>query len=73
MDILTDALVVAPLVETMELFAKAAMLRDVKRKTNSDFDSNPNHHESSFPTSGYISRVFFYVFQNQVCFKLVNI
>ena len=69
MEILTDALVVAPLIETMELFAKASINSANggvhSRGGTSAFDfayRDPNVEEIG------ANKLYFYVFQNQVCF-----
>ena len=71
-DILGDALVVAPLIESMELFAKSFTM-----VTNNNHNHN-NGRQSSFdfayrdPSSSNSSgsnRVYFYVFQNQVSIR----
>lgn len=69
MEILTDALVVSPLIESMELFAKASLAggqstsNSHSSKTFNSFDfvyRDPNTEQTS------ANSLFFYVFQNQV-------
>lgn len=69
MEILTDALVVSPLIESMELFSKASLSgaqsssNSHSSRTSNSFDfvyRDPNAEQTS------ANRLYFYVFQNQV-------
>lgn len=71
MEILTDALVVAPLIETMELFARAS-LNSATTSGQPRGGGNPSsafdfaYRDPNAESSG-ANRLYFYVFQNQVC------